>query len=167
MSKAWFKGTVDKMCQRKIRAGATFAKLKANTRTVKHGRWSCWEWQSTAIMTVPSRLAYWLAKGRPKKYVLHRCDNRKCIRPSHLYDGTPSQNAIDRWHRHPNNHVHRMQLVRSLTKKQRTQAANTCRIRQSKLWKTTAYRRKMLPILRRNNAKRHAVKLARARNATT
>jgi hypothetical protein len=29
-------------------------------------------------------------------WVLHKCDNPSCIRPDHLYVGTPKQNAADR-----------------------------------------------------------------------
>ena len=30
------------------------------------------------------------------KWILHTCDNPKCVNPCHLYFGTPSQNSIDR-----------------------------------------------------------------------
>lgn len=34
--------------------------------------------------------------------VLHRCDNRKCSNPEHLYVGTQADNMRDRSERHPN-----------------------------------------------------------------
>lgn len=32
-------------------------------------------------------------------YVLHRCDNRICVNPNHLYVGTQSDNISDMWNR--------------------------------------------------------------------
>lgn len=29
------------------------------------------------------------------EYVLHRCDNRRCVRPSHLFKGSHSENMKD------------------------------------------------------------------------
>lgn len=38
--------------------------------------------------------------GRPIHegfWALHRCDNPGCVNPEHLYEGTPEDNAKDRW----------------------------------------------------------------------
>lgn len=70
----------------------------------------CHEWQSTLHRTgygkfwfngkqVPAhRVAYLLQVGEIPAglWVLHRCDNRKCVNPEHLYTGTAKQNVRDK-----------------------------------------------------------------------
>ncbi len=34
--------------------------------------------------------------GPPTQFVLHKCDNRKCVNVAHLFQGTAKDNAVDR-----------------------------------------------------------------------
>ncbi len=47
------------------------------------------------------RASYILQKGDipAGKFILHKCDNPKCVNIKHLYEGDAKQNAIDRWTR--------------------------------------------------------------------
>src|ERR1700753_2039822 len=77
---------------------------------VKINKNSCWEWQRYLnkygygyISTEGKswsihRYAYYVTHGSipSKKWVLHKCDNRKCINPDHLYLGDNAQNVKDR-----------------------------------------------------------------------
>jgi len=74
----------------------------------------CWDWQRYVgangyghvasdywgkyyNVSSAHRLSYIVFKGDfdRKLWVLHKCHNRKCINPDHLYLGTPKQNTED------------------------------------------------------------------------
>lgn len=42
------------------------------------------------------RISYMVHHGKkPTKWVLHHCDNRRCVKPDHLYEGDRSDNMRD------------------------------------------------------------------------
>jgi predicted XRE-type DNA-binding protein len=67
----------------------------------------CHEWQSTlhrdgygkfyyeGKQAQAHRVAYTLFKGKPDQWVLHKCDNRKCVNPEHLFLGDAQANISD------------------------------------------------------------------------
>lgn len=85
----------------------------------------CWNWigltfhqsgygqiNNKALAPAPTtahRAAWMLYRGPIPEgmMVLHKCDNRKCANPDHLYLGTNQQNMLDRSQR---GYVHQMRL---------------------------------------------------------
>lgn len=70
----------------------------------------CWEWTGETrngygifnfkkVCYRAHRYAWFLVKGehpRAGMFLCHKCDNRKCVNPNHLYEGTNQDNIRDR-----------------------------------------------------------------------
>jgi hypothetical protein len=79
-------------------------------KKVKKFQDGCWEWTGATNTkgygqirvgekkgnALAHRVAWFLEYGKwPELHVLHRCDNSKCVRISHLFEGTQKDNMMD------------------------------------------------------------------------
>lgn len=58
----------------------------------------CWNWKHARV-EAPTRRVWEFLRGAiasNDEHVLHKCDNRLCVNPDHLYLGTVRQNAKDK-----------------------------------------------------------------------
>jgi hypothetical protein len=114
----------------------------------------CWEWsgaitnygygsQTVNKKTFRAHRLSLMIHGRNIRdaYVLHHCDNRKCVNPEHLYLGDALDNARDRvarkrWFREPKTHcLHGHSLEGEnlyISPKSKQRCCRTCRSARSK-----------------------------------
>lgn len=91
-----------------------WASVNKNGKEIPYAIGSCWEWTKSKDKDGYSRIrlsgknffvhrASWciandieLSALSREIIVLHKCDNRSCVNPNHLYIGDHKQNALDR-----------------------------------------------------------------------
>jgi hypothetical protein len=66
--------------------------------TARIGTWGYGEFWLNSLMGMQKahRVAWWLHYSKwPTLLILHHCDNPKCVRPDHLFEGTNADNVAD------------------------------------------------------------------------
>lgn len=98
------------------------SKITVNSET------NCWEWQgfidpngygnikmgNRVMRAHRFSYSYYISKIPDGYDVLHKCDNRRCCNPAHLFLGTDQDNALDREIKGRNPHKLSPQLVKEI-----------------------------------------------------
>lgn len=86
---------------------------KKFNKNIKVSDFGCWEWQACLNSTgygvlkrrkifgnkqlKAHRYSWFLTFGKlPDLHLCHKCDNTKCVRPDHLFEGTAKDNSDDK-----------------------------------------------------------------------
>lgn len=111
-------------------------------------RGACWEWTGGLDRTGYGHFQYRVALNQSRQVVAHRfawetfygpipngliachsCDNRKCVRPAHLWLGTDQDNSDDKWAKGRDNLAARVWSPRSRGSRLTREQAADIRIR--------------------------------------
>lgn len=97
----------------------------------------CWEWQGSRHpaghgyawdgnkVSYSHVVAYNYAVGPTDQSVLHTCDNPPCCNPRHLYEGTQTENMLDKYDRNPIYKKARIKYAREIAEHKKRQAEIT------------------------------------------
>lgn len=86
--------------------------LMVQKKVVRGGMGECWEWSqaNSRYQTIGGSPAHhfifemYHGERMPGLWILHKCDNAKCLNPDHLYAGSAKENAADRAANNPDWH---------------------------------------------------------------
>jgi hypothetical protein len=79
---------------------------KIQLKTIHDPLTGCWIYPSSNHKRYPHctfdgkrelifHIIYNIFHGPPTKWILHKCNNKLCVNPNHLYDGSPKDNVAD------------------------------------------------------------------------
>lgn len=160
------------MTKRRIAQGNTpeerfWSNVNKDGPKMPHMGTKCWEWRGYTgkngygqltvnwIHWTTHRYVWFLVYNQePTLWILHYCDNRKCVNPKHLYEGTVQDNNRDRTERNPmrgENHpnvkitmdivkqireaFHSGQRLKQIIKMTGLSASHIKAIKQKRIWK--------------------------------
>lgn len=98
-NRQYFRGDIVDRFWSKVRVGDNCWEWMGSRKPIGYGQFNMEKVNGKSRIRNAHKIAWEMLRGSVGQlHVLHKCDNKVCVRPNHLYLGTERDNSLDRYH---------------------------------------------------------------------